>query len=56
MGVRSLITNLGVTLDPTALTLSQVLIDTAFAFLPALVTYSVMKKFGGSRHWALSSA
>ena len=48
MGVRSLITNLGVTLDPTALTLSQVLIDTAFAFLPALVTYSVMKKFGGS--------
>ena len=48
MGVRSLITNLCVTLDPTALTLSQVLIDTAFAFLPALVTYSVMKKFGGS--------
>ena len=48
MGVRSLIINLGVTLDPTALTLSQVLIDTAFAFLPALVTYSVMKKFGGS--------
>ena len=48
MGVRSLITNLGVTLDPTALTLSQVLIDTAFTFLPALVTYSVMKKFGGS--------
>ena len=30
------------------MTLSQVLIDTAFAFLPALVTYSVMKKFGGS--------
>ena len=48
MGVRSLITSLGVELDPTVLTLSQVLIDTAFAFLPALVTYSVMKKFGGS--------
>lgn len=48
MGVRSLITNLGVTLDPTFLTLSQVLIDTAFGFLPALVTYSVMKRFGGS--------
>lgn len=48
MGVRSLITNLGGELDPTVMTLSQVLIDTAFSFLPALVTYSVMKKFGGS--------
>ena len=48
MGVRSLITSLGVELNPTLLTLSQVLIDTAFSFLPALVTYSVMKKFGGS--------
>lgn len=48
MGVRGLITNLGVTLDPTFLTLSQVLIDTAFAFLPALVTYSVMKRCGAS--------
>lgn len=48
MGVRSLITNLGVELDPTFLALSQVLIDTAFAFLPALVTYSVMKRSGAS--------
>lgn len=48
MGLRSLITNLGITLDPTLMALSQVLIDTAFAFLPALVAYSVMKKFGGS--------
>ena len=48
MGVRSLITNLGVQLDPTLLSLSQVLIDTAFGFLPALVTYSVMKRFGAS--------
>lgn len=48
MGVRSLITNLGGELDPTVMILSQVLIDTAFSFLPALVTYSVMKKFGGS--------
>ena len=48
MGLRSLITNLGVELNPTFLTLSQVLIDTAFSFLPALVTYSVMKRFGGS--------
>lgn len=48
MGLRGLITNLGVELNPTFLTLSQVLIDTAFAFLPALVSYSVMKRFGGS--------
>jgi len=48
MGLRTLITNLGVTIDPTVLTLSQVLIDTAFAFLPALVGYSTMKRFGGS--------
>lgn len=48
MGLRSLITNLGVELNPTFLTMSQVLIDTAFAFLPALVSYSVMKRFGGS--------
>ena len=48
MGLRSLITNLGVELDPTFLALSQVLIDTSFAFLPALVTYSVMKRSGAS--------
>ena len=48
MGLRSLITNLGVELNSTFLTLSQVLIDTAFSFLPALVTYSVMKRFGAS--------
>lgn len=48
MGLRSLVTSLGVELNPTLLTLSQVLIDTAFSFLPALVTYSVMKKYGGS--------
>lgn len=48
MGLRSLITSLGAELNPTLLTLSQVLIDTAFSFLPSLVTYSVMKKYGGS--------
>lgn len=48
MGLRSLLTNLGVVFDPTLLALSQVLIDTAFAFLPALVTYSVMKRSNAS--------
>lgn len=48
MGVRGLIQNLGVTLDPTLLKFTQILIDTPFAFLPALVVYSVMKRSGGS--------
>lgn len=48
MGVRGLVTNLGVELDPTLMTISQVLIDTAFSFLPALVAYSVVKRSGGS--------
>ncbi len=48
MGLRSLLTNLGGTLDPSYLALSKVLTDTAFAFLPALVAYSTMKRFGGS--------
>lgn len=48
MGVRGLLTNLGMKFDPTFMTLSQVLTDTAFAFLPALVAYAVVKKFGGS--------
>lgn len=48
MGVRGLIQNLGVTLDPTLLKFSQILIDTPFSFLPALVIYSVMKRSGGS--------
>lgn len=48
MGVRGLMTNLGFEFDPTLLAISQVLIDTAFAFLPALVGYSAMKRFGGS--------
>lgn len=48
MGVRGLLINLGVEFNPLLLTLSQVLIDTAFAFLPALVGYSTMKRFGGS--------
>lgn len=48
MGLRGLFQNLGVEFNSTFLTFTQVLTDTAFAFLPALVAYSVMKKFGGS--------
>ncbi|MCR5833641.1 MAG: glucose PTS transporter subunit IIA [Selenomonadaceae bacterium] len=48
MGVRGTITSLGSELDPNFLLMTQVLTDTAFAFLPALVCWSTMKKFGGT--------
>ncbi|MBE6050275.1 MAG: PTS sugar transporter subunit IIA [Clostridium sp.] len=48
MGVRGLLTSLGVEMNSTFLTLSEVLTDTAFAFLPALVAWSTMRKFGGT--------
>ncbi|EJT6167205.1 sucrose-specific PTS transporter subunit IIBC [Clostridium perfringens] len=48
MGLRGLLTNLGVEFSPTFNTLSEVLTDTAFIFLPALVAWSTMKKFGGT--------
>ena len=35
-------------MNETFYTLSEVLTDTAFAFLPALVAWSTMKKFGGT--------
>ena len=40
MGLRGLLTNLGVEFSPTFNTLSEVLTDTAFIFLPALVARS----------------
>lgn len=49
MGLRGLLTNLGVLQTGTNFYLfSEVLTDTAFAFLPALVAWSTMKKFGGT--------
>lgn len=48
MGLRGLLTNLGITMDDNLMLMSEVLTDTAFAFLPALVAYSAMKKFGGN--------
>ena len=48
MGLRGLITNLGVEMNPNFVLFTQVLTDTAFAFLPALVAWSTMKKFGGT--------
>lgn len=48
MGLRGLIQNLGVVMNPNFILFTQVLTDTAFAFLPALVAWSTMKKFGGT--------
>lgn len=49
MGVRGLLLNgFGMELSDDILVLTQVLTDTAFTFIPVLVTWSAMRKFGGS--------
>ncbi len=48
MGARGALLSLGSEWDPTFLLMTQVLTDTAFAFLPALVCWSTMNKFGGT--------
>lgn len=48
MGLRGLVQNLGIHMNDNFVLLTQVLTDTAFAFLPALVAWSTMKKFGGT--------
>ena len=48
MGIRGFVLQLGVKLSPEFLTLSQVITDTVFIFLPALVVWSTFKRFGGT--------
>ncbi|USD42982.1 PTS transporter subunit EIIC [Vibrio sp. SCSIO 43135] len=49
MGLRGLLVNgFGVELSPQLNILSQVLTDTAFIFIPVLVTWSAMRVFGGN--------
>ena len=48
MGLRGMVQNLGVEMSDNLVRMSQILTDTAFAFLPALVCWSTMKKFGGT--------
>ncbi len=50
MGLRGLLTqpSFGLNLDANFLMMTSVLTDTAFAFLPALVCWSTMNKFGGT--------
>lgn len=48
MGVRGLLVELGMTMTPDVEALFAVLTDTAFGFLPVLITYSATRKFGGN--------
>ena len=48
MGLRGASQALGLQFSDNVLTMSQVLTDTAFIFLPALVCWSTMKRFGGT--------
>lgn len=49
MGLRGLLTELGMEMSPDVAALFEVLTDTAFAFLPVLITYSATRKFGGNQ-------
>ena len=49
MGLRGLLLSFGVHISPELQTLSSILTDTAFIFLPALITWSAAKRFGGNQ-------
>lgn len=48
MGLRGFALQLNINFSPEFLTLSQVVTDTVFIFLPALVVWSSFKRFGGT--------
>lgn len=48
MGVRGFAEQMGLALSPDVLVLTQVVTDTVFIFLPALVVWSAFKRFGGT--------
>ena len=48
MGVRDLLTALGMTLPADVTTYTQILTDTAFIILPGLVVWSTFRVFGGN--------
>ncbi|CAM3924360.1 sucrose-specific PTS transporter subunit IIBC [Alkalicoccus chagannorensis] len=48
MGFRGLLVELGVPIPDDFLLFTEVLTDTAFAFLPALIAWSAFRVFGGS--------
>ena len=48
MGLRGMAQSLGIGMNENLIRMSQILTDTAFAFLPALVCWSTMNRFGGT--------
>ncbi len=48
MGLRGFAQQLGVTFSPDVLIMTQVVTDTVFIFLPALVVWSSFQRFGGT--------
>ena len=48
MGLRGMVQSLGIEMNENLVRMSQILTDTAFAFLPALVCWSTMNRFGGT--------
>jgi len=48
MGIRGLLVELGMEMTPEITDLFTLLTDTAFSFLPVLITYSATRKFGGN--------
>ena len=48
MGLRGFAQQLGMTFSPDVLTMTQVVTDTVFIFLPALVVWSAFQRFGGT--------
>ncbi|WP_417880527.1 PTS transporter subunit EIIC [Vibrio sp.] len=48
MGLRGFAQQLGVQFSPELLTMTQVVTDTVFIFLPALVVWSAFNRFGGT--------
>ena len=48
MGLRGLLLSLDVAFNPNFLLFTEVLTDTAFAFLPALIAWLTVRRFGGS--------
>ena len=49
MGLRGLLLSFGIKINPQLQILSSILTDTAFIFLPALITWSAAKRFGGNQ-------
>lgn len=48
MGIRGFLEQIGIHMSPEIATMTKVVTDTVFMFLPALVVWSAFKRFGGT--------